>query len=124
MNPSKHRSDRPRPRVGDTIWVAEWIVKLAYYEPGDPESGVDWDNCTSRRRRADTREAARAIAREVLPGVPDTLGHPTPAVEIYPMTFVPYDDEDAEAHPHIGFWEVTADVEYYDGEDETPREGG
>ncbi len=107
----------PRPRVGDTAWFVEWVHELVYYDPEDPESGIDWDSCVSRTRRAANRGEAVRIAREVFPHAKDCLGAPERSVEIYPATFVAEDDADAAAHPHIGNWEVTADPEYLDAAD-------
>lgn len=98
-----------RPRVGDECWLVEWCSELAFY---DDSEDVDRDNCKMKVRRAACKEDAERIAREVYPATTTTFG----GVEYYPARFVPYDEDDAALYPHAGYWEETADSEYYEGE--------
>lgn len=102
---------RPRPRVGDAAWLVEWCCKLAFYDD-DPSGDVDRDNCTMANRLVSSREKAIQLAREVWPLTTRTFG----IVEYWPVTFVPYDEDDAECYPHVGFWEATDEGEVYEGE--------
>jgi hypothetical protein len=38
-------------------------------------------------------------------------------VRYWPARFVPYDEDDADLYPGVGYWEDTGDVEFYEGED-------
>ena len=102
----------PRPRVGDTRWVVQWCTKIGMADDEHPEYGTDPDRDVMRSRYAGSREEAERIAREVFPL--DVRG----VVEFWPVEFVPYDEADAARYPHVGFWECTADSEYYEGPEE------
>lgn len=97
-----------RPLVGDECWFVEWCYELAFNECGD----VERDLCKMRTRRAETKEEAERIAREVYPQTLNTFG----VVDYWPSQFVAYDEADAARYPHAGFWEATAEAESYDGE--------
>jgi hypothetical protein len=99
-----------RPRVGDSCWFVEWCSELAFYGD-DPNGDVDRDNCKMARRKAASREEAVRLAREVYRIATTTFG----VVEFWPATFVAYDDDDAIAYPHAGYWKADADPDYYEG---------
>ncbi len=94
---------KKRPRVGDETWEVEWVSKMAFY----PDStDVDRDRCESSYRYFDTYEEALAFAAKTWPETTDKFG----IVEIMPKWFVPYEEEDADIYPHLGFWESCGDV--------------
>ena len=105
-------AQKPKPRVGDTCWYVEWCVKIGLLDESDPSQGCDPDLDVNRTRRVGTRAEALAVAREKWPVAEKTSGF----VTYWPAEFVAYDDDDAVAYPHAGFWEATADAEYFDGE--------
>jgi hypothetical protein len=100
-----------RPRVGDEAWLVEWCTKAPLLDDAHPEYGGDPDRNEYETRRADTREEAERLAREVYPL--EQMG----AVRYWPARFTPYDDIDAADYPHAGRWEETGDAEYYEGDD-------
>jgi len=102
---------KQRPRVGDEAWFVEWCSKLAFYDD-DPSGDVDRDNCKMSRRKVATEAEARGAAEEVWPRTQETFG----VVSIWPARFVPYDEDDADALPHAGYWEVTDDPRHFSGE--------
>lgn len=104
-------TSKKRPRVGDKCWFVEWCVELAFYDD-DPAGDLDHDNCKTTCRRVANREEAERLAREVYPQTVGTFG----VVEYWPSEFVAYDEDDATRYPHAGFWEATADPEFYEGE--------
>jgi hypothetical protein len=98
---------RRRAAIGDTCWEVEWCEALRVDENGD---GNPDRNKTVVRCFRD-HDAALAYAREVFPK--DQYG----SVSITPMEFRPYDEDDVARYgPHVGYWEHTADAEYYEGE--------
>lgn len=101
---------KTKPRVGDSRWTVEWCHELAFDEGGD----VNHDKCKMAYRHVDTENEAAAIAREVWPQTNNAFG----VVEYYPAEFVAYDDEDAGRYPHVGFWEITAEPQFYAGPDD------
>ena len=103
---------KTKPRVGDTCWFVEWCVKVGMVDESDPSMGHDPDSDVNRSRRVETRAEAVALAREKYGIAKTTTGF----VEFWPAEFVAYDEADAAAYPHAGFWEATADAECFDGE--------
>ena len=97
---------KQRPRIGDEHWEVEWLAEIAIDENGDH----DPDRSTYTFRYFKNESKARAFAREIYPQ------SKSGAVRITPERFVPYDEGDALRFPHAGFWEATADPEWYEGE--------
>jgi hypothetical protein len=97
---------RRRPRVGDECWEVEWCAGVPLDENGD----ADLDRADYRVCRFADRDAALAFAREIFPK--DHFG----AVRITPERFEPYDELEAVAYPHAGYWQAIGDSEFYEGE--------
>ena len=91
-----------KPRIGDEAWRVEWISELAFYE-GTEE--IDRDACKESSRAFSTWEAALAFANKIWPTTTDKFG----IVEITPIRFAPYDEDEAGIYPHVGFWEDSGD---------------
>lgn len=99
------RAAKKRPRIGDEAWEVEWVSKLAFYEG---TQDVWHDRCEYSFRHFPNRGLAMAFAKKVWPDAKKTFG----VVEITPIRFVPYDDDDAAMYPHVGYWEHSGDTEY------------
>lgn len=97
---------KTRPRVGDEVWEVEWCKECAVDENGDH----DMDGDKMARRHFKTEPEAQDFAVKIFP----KCQHGT--VAISPHRFEAYDDDDAVAYPHAGYWECTADPYYYEGE--------
>lgn len=95
-----------KPTVGDRRFEVEWCSEIPVDEYGDS----DMDRAKYHTRKFEDVDLARAYAREVFPK--DAFG----VVSITPVEFVAYDDDDAEAYPHVGFWQHSGEPEHYDGE--------
>jgi len=93
-----------KPMVGDERYRVEWCESIPIDENGDG----DLDAAVYRRRLFATHTAAIAFAKSVLPR--DAFG----AVDVTPIRFVAYDDDDAIIYPHVGFWEDVGDGETID----------
>ena len=106
---------KKRPRVGDECWFVEWTYELVWVDGDDTSEfrEIDRDNCKTHRRMVSTKEEAEKLARDVYPQTTNCFGF----VEYWPATFTAYDEDDAEAFPHAGFWECTADPECVDGDE-------
>lgn len=104
-----------RPKVGDECWFVEWVYELAWraWGPGEQDRDLIHDACKTRTRQVTTREEAERVAREVYPQTTNAFA----TVQYWPARFMPYDEDDAAAHPHAGFWEATGEtIEYAGGE--------
>jgi hypothetical protein len=97
---------RHRPSIGDETWEVQWCAGVPLDECGD----ADLDRADCRIRRFADRDAALAFAREIYPK--DYFG----AVRITPERFEAYDELDAVACPHAGYWQAIGDSEFYEGE--------
>lgn len=98
---------KTRSRVGDRKWAVDWTASIPKDENGDS----DIDNADERCERYSNREIAIARAKAVLPL--DAFG----CVTVTEVAFVPYDDDDAEMYPHVGYWEATSECEVIDSTD-------
>lgn len=97
---------KQRATVGDCRFEVEWCSEIPVDEYGDS----DMDAAKYHTRKFETIEQARAYAKEVFPK--DAFR----VVSITPVEFVAYDDDDAIAYPHVGFWQHSGEPEHYDGD--------
>lgn len=104
---SVKKNPLPKSRVGDRAWLVEWC----HFRYQDEDGTGDPDRDQTSSRRFASREEAMAYAKEVYPQ--DQYG----AVMVTQVEFTPYDEDDVADFPHAGFWEATADTEYYEGEE-------
>lgn len=100
MTKSKRRA-----RIGDKRWEVEWVSKLVFDEYGD----MDIDRNEVSYAHFDSENEAVAYVKTVWPIAEKTIGQ----VEVTPIRFVPYDDDDADIYPHVGFWEHYGETLYF-----------
>ena len=93
-----------RPKVGDRAWQVDWCAGVPTDENGDSNMDAADDRCETYA----TREASEKRAKEVLPL--DFFG----CVKVTPVEFVAYDEDDAMAYPHAGFWEAAGESLEFD----------
>lgn len=101
---------RKRATIGDRKYELEWCAGIPLDECGD----CDLDNADMRREFFPITkiEAARERARELLSSDKDAFG----AISITLIEFVPYDDDDADAMPNVGYWTAVQDSEIIERE--------
>lgn len=98
---------QPTSKVGDEAWEVEWCSDVPKDENGDSIS----DRAVMHVRTFKTKAAALKCAREAFPK--DFFG----SVAITPVRFMPYDEDDAERYPTVGYWEACGETEHYEGDD-------
>jgi hypothetical protein len=106
------KKNATQPKIGDECWIVEWCIKAGLVDEEHPEYGGDPDLDVHRNRRVATREQAEATAREVYPQ--DQHG----AIRYWPARFVPYDEDDADLYPGVGYWDEIGEYEFYEGDDD------
>jgi hypothetical protein len=97
-----------KPRIGDRKWTVEVCVEIPTTEYGDAD--IDAARYEYKSFPEDQKHAALAYAKEQMPRSVDGT------VTVMHREFVPYDEDDAEQCPWVGFWEEIEDAIYLEQE--------